>query len=617
LEWRCARQPGGYVLRSLVFLGIGLLVVGCASTIQEPTAAPPATLPIATGIPVTPQSAATRVAQSAEPTATVETLPTPTNGKELFREAGDLLKAYQPPDTDPTPLYDALARGTIGFLSVTANSDASLEGQPALGQLQEALKQIPNLPDQVKPQVVAIHTGDDQGGSRDLVVIAMQGVMGLPLVGIERLGGSYQARGPISFSPIATPDSRYFYPNQIETRDLTGDQVKELVYTMEYPGASGTTNELTVARWLDDKKELRTIFHAALINWAGESDYQFETTADASSIKLTFPWFGAFDHKLLAHPNATQAWEYDDKQDRFVRVSQTVEAAKTPRQQLNAAEYVFRNGDLNGAVELYQRVWSDASPQAEDFGESKADPKAFAKFRQAMVLGLLGRDADAKKLLGEAQKSGDALKQVANTFAKSYSGKEGALRSWITMANAGDLYQLIYESKAGNLDFPFEAREIYLPGGIVSAYLNTHADADKNPDALWRALDALGFKPVAHTAADLDGDGTNEFLVVTAEGGETPSKSHTLWFIYQRDKTWRVRALDSADNLGVVGEASPVPQGNGKALKLKLPDSFTPNQIALTWNGTTILWLDPATLIPSDSSEAWPIVGGGVLEDDF
>ncbi|HZQ09801.1 MAG TPA: hypothetical protein VFD70_24705, partial [Anaerolineae bacterium] len=452
------------MIRQFVLLILVILAVGCVSNVETPTSPPPPTLPVATGIPVTPKPESSSAAGTPAPTETVETLPTPQNTVELFRPFGDLLKNYQPPPSDPKALYDMLANGVTQFLMATANPDVSLEGQPALTQLQDALGQIPNLPPNAKAQVAAIHVGDDQGGSRDVIFVAMQGIMGLPIVGLERLGPTYEVLSPISYQPITSEDQRYFYQQSLDARDVTGDGVKELVYAVEYPGGSATSTDLTVTRWVEDPKQLKTLFHAQLIDWAADSDYSIETTADASTIKLTFPWFGAFDHKLLAHPTATQTWEYDDKQDRFVRVSQTIEPPKTPREQLNAAEYAFRNGDLQGALDLYQRAWSDTSLQPEDFGESKADPAAFAKFRQAMVWGLLGRTADANKLLSDAQKSGNALAQVASTYAKANSGKDGALRGWIAMANAGDLSQLIYESKAGNLDFPFEAREVYLEG---------------------------------------------------------------------------------------------------------------------------------------------------------
>ncbi|MCI0478186.1 MAG: hypothetical protein L0Y55_18235, partial [Anaerolineales bacterium] len=387
------------------------------------------------------------------------------------------------------------------------------------------------------------------------------------------------------------------------------------------PGASGNTNDVTIARWLDENKKLRPIFHASLVNWAGEADYQIETSVDSSSIKLTFPWFGAFDHKLLAHPTATQTWEYDDKLDMFVRVSQTIEDAKTPRQQVNAAEYLFRNGDLGGAINAYERAWNDPALQAEDFGDSKADPQAFAKFRQTMLLGFVGRDADAKKLLNEVSKSGDALKQIAQVYAKNSSGKDGALRGWIAIANAGELYDLIYQGAAGNLDFPFEASEVYLPGGVVAAYLNTHGDAAQtssaqNPDALWGTLQSFGFKTSSRVSADLDGDGANEFLFVTEQGGDSPNRAQQLWIVYNKEKSWRVRALDLADSLQLEPEPIALGQGDARAVKFKLPEAYTPNEVALTWDGARIIWLDAKTRKPLENGQ-WTTVGGGILEDDF
>lgn len=591
-----------------------VLIVACVSRIETPTPPPPPTLPVATGIPVTPRAEATQRANAA-PTATVEPLPTPAEVTTMFEAAGTLLSQYKPPETDPRPLYDALAGGAIQFLTATANGDVSLEGQPALEQLKDALQAIPNLPEQAQPQVVAIHTGDDQGGSRDLVFVGIQGVMGLPILALERLGASYEILPPLG-SDSTSADARNFYPGQLEAREMTGDELQELIYVLEFPGASGTTNELTVARWIPEPKALRTIFRAALINWAGESDFAIEAAADATTIRLTFPWFGAFDHKLLAHPNASQTWEYDEQLDRFVRVSQTIDPPRTPRQQLNAAEYAFRNGDLNGALERFQRVWQDESLEAEDFGESKADPKAFARFRAAVVAGLLGDTGDARTWLGDVQRSAPALGQLAQTYARNSSGRDGALRGWIAIANAGDLYQLIYESKAGNLDFPFEADEIYWQGGIVASYLNTHTDADKDPAAVWSALDALGFQTLSRASADLDGDGTPEFLFVTQEGGTSPNKAQSLWFVYKHVQAWRARTIEYTDSVRVSGEPVALPNSHAKALRIT-EASATPSELALTWDGSRILWLDGQTLQPRSENEGWTAVGGGVLQDDF
>src|SRR5689334_17242465 len=114
-----------------IFFILVFFLIGCVSTGQPATSTPPPpTLPIATGIPVTPTTNATRAAQTAAPTATVETLPTPENTSAMFQPLADLFKTYQPPDSDPKPLYNALANGVTQFLTATSNSDVSLEGQP-------------------------------------------------------------------------------------------------------------------------------------------------------------------------------------------------------------------------------------------------------------------------------------------------------------------------------------------------------------------------------------------------------------------------------------------------------------------------------------------------------
>lgn len=535
----------------------------------------------------------------------------------MFAAAGELLNRTESPEADITPLYDALARGVIDFLTATANPDVSMEGQPAIDQLREALQTLSHLPADSKPQIAVIHEGDDQGGSRDLVLIILERVMGLPVIAVQRFGSDYRALPATTFLASPNREDNYFFPTQLETLDVNQDDLKEIVYVYEFPGASGFTQLLNVKRWDQDNARLQTLFRATLVTWASESQYQVNATSTPPTIKLTYAWFGPFDHKLLAHPNGTQVWAYDAAQDKFIKQNETVEPARTPRQQLNLAEVLFRNGDLNGAVAAYERAYTDASLDAEDFGESKADPAGFAKFRQAQVLGVLGREADARKLLGEVENSGGTLGELASAFSKSFTGKDGALRAWIAIANQGTLYKAIYESKAGNLDFPFEAREIYFEGAIVSSYLNTHPSAAQNPDEVRQALAGLAFSPRGWLVADLDGYGSNEFLFVTEEGATTPNQTQVLWLVYKVREAWRARNIYISEQLDLSDGAVPLPASKGSAVKLSLPPAFTPNQIALTWDGAHLIALNPNTLQPLDGAQLWPVVGGGVLEDDF
>src|SRR5438876_498534 len=112
------------MLRWFVLFLFLVSLIGCVSAGASPTSTPPPpTLPFATGIPVTPTTNATRAAQTAAPTSTVETLPTPENTAAMFQPLADLFKTYQPPNSDPKPLYDALANGVTQFLTATSNAD--------------------------------------------------------------------------------------------------------------------------------------------------------------------------------------------------------------------------------------------------------------------------------------------------------------------------------------------------------------------------------------------------------------------------------------------------------------------------------------------------------------
>ena len=154
-----------------------------------------------------------------------------------------------------------------------------------------------------------------------------------------------------------------------------------------------------------------------------------------------------------------------------------------------------------------------------------------------------------------------------------------------------------------------------MQGGLLSTYLNIHKGAERDPAAMWHRLGTLGLVPLSSSSADLDGDGTPEFLFVTQEGGDSPNKAQSLWFVYKRGDAWRVRRIENADTLQIADE--PISLPNSKAKAIAVTDSNAQSASALTWDGMRVLWVDATTLQPRSAVQGWPSLGGGINEDDF
>jgi hypothetical protein len=569
--------------------------------------AAPTPLPSPPNATRTATAGATSAARVTSPAATATTV----NSGAFFERAAELLATYQPPSTDPKPLQEALAQGAMDFLRAAASPDQSLEHQTALDQLRAALVDL-KLPDQVSPEVAVIHLGDSEGGSEDLVFISFEKLMGLPLIAIHRLGSSYQMI-PIDGIDLLRGENgagaRNFFGGTVRGEDVTGDGIAEVIYTYEFPGGSMSAIELHVLRWEVDARKFKQIFEATLVNWVGESTFDLVPADKGQNIEITYPWFGIFDAKMVDHPKATETWAYDPKADQFVKQSETVEPAKTVRQQLNVAEDLFRSGDFERAATEYDRAWKDESLAEEEFSGVKHATRAFARFREGQMLALLGRESEAKAATGDSRKAGGNLAKLADAWLKNLTGADGVARAWAALPGAVDLDRAFYEGDGkADLDFPASPSDILFKGEIVAAYLDAHPDAGAQA---FIQVGALGFKPQDSSVIDLDGDGTNEYLFVTPDGGASPNQSQHLWLVYRGVSHWLARAILSEQELTLDRVPLPLPGGKGNAIRIKLPANVSPPEQLLTWDGTRVIYLDPQTLKPRDMASQWPIFGIG------
>ncbi|MGB8648830.1 MAG: hypothetical protein WCF84_26575 [Anaerolineae bacterium] len=582
-----------WVISLLCFVGCS----GVTSIVPAQSTVTPAPLPtITTVVPSTAPSTAAA--------------PTAVDLAALFNPISTLLKTYNPANSDPAPLHDALVQAVIQFLTATANADTPLPGQPALDALAQALTAL-KLPNQVKPDLAAVHLRDSEGGSEDILLISLENMQGLPIVALHRLGLSWQVLdlGGIAALQGAQGGASAFTSGSVQGADLTRDGVGELLYTYNIPGASAMNQELHIMRWDEDAQKLKLIFQATLVSWAGESKYALVPAGKAQNLQLTYPWFGVFDHKLVPHPQATAVWAYDSAKDQLTKQSETVEPAKTVRQQLNVAEQLFRQGTLDRAAAEYDRAWQDKTLTDEpDFGGAPAATRAFARFREGQMLALLGRTTDAQPVLADAQKAGGDLGKLAAAFLKSYTGSDAVIRAWAALPAAVDLYKTFYQNQT-NLNFPANASDILYQGEIVAAYLDAHPTAGAQ---LADGLHSLNFKPANVVSTDLDGDGQPEYLFVTQEG-TAENSLQSLWLVYRGPARWLARSILTESSLTL--DPNPISLSKGSAIRIQLPANMQPGTRILTWDRTRLIDLDPQTLQPL--APTWPVFGAGNTDPSF
>ncbi len=212
-------------MRNIAAILAVFLIVGCANLTPQasvptpqpsPSAANTAASTSTPGAQATPTVAAT---QTPAATQTAATTPTAGDPSAFFKSAQELLRTYVPPDSDPAPLYNALAQAVMEFLRAVANPDVTLEGQAALEELQGGLANLSHLDSQLKPSLAVIHIRNSEGGSEDLVLLSIQQLMGLPIIGIHRLGPSYQLIPASAFE--SEGGNNYFYSRDVIAQDVT------------------------------------------------------------------------------------------------------------------------------------------------------------------------------------------------------------------------------------------------------------------------------------------------------------------------------------------------------------------------------------------------------------
>ena len=142
-----------------------------------------------------------------------------------FETTRRVLRAYDG-DHESDQLRHALAKDAVELLKAHADRGRSIEDQPVLTRLQEALQRsVAGLPlaDRMKADIAAIHLADRDGDSEDVVLFGLEVLRFSPVIAIHRIASTYDVL------PASVPLGRGVFVDGIRALDVTGDGIKEAV----------------------------------------------------------------------------------------------------------------------------------------------------------------------------------------------------------------------------------------------------------------------------------------------------------------------------------------------------------------------------------------------------
>lgn len=467
-----------------VVVCLSLLVISVACSGPSGDVVSTATSPSPTVTPTVRPTIATATPRPTytprpSPSPTVEPTSTPIPEGPFSRTQAQFI------DYSNQPFNEEL-RSRLGetlIADIAAYLDAVIDPDMPLDEQQDALSHIAaDLPgwDWATGEITTVDVDPEVG--LELAIIARMG-------GVQLLYGRYVAGG-WRVSPVPWPDDVEIDPNvwpdSVEVRDLTGDGQSELLATYRFVGASGYWDYVQVFRWTG--ADFVLLFRADLLSWAGESRYALEpdsTQAGAMQIVLIYPHLYklGFDHKMVGHPIGRQIWRWDPGARRFVLAEATVDLEHSAvwgsglgetmvedrlRWLVNEGETRFRSGEYEQSLSWYETALDLA--EAEAWEPVKREPHwaAYAAFRRAQVLLLLGQTAEGLPAMQAvaAAWEGDLLGKLARAFLNGYG--DG------TMENAGhrgilamydvNLKTHFYYERSGALRFPMNAEGILFSG---------------------------------------------------------------------------------------------------------------------------------------------------------
>ncbi len=565
------------LLPALVALTI-LLMIACQAPIIS------STLTLASNH--TRQPATSTTGQSTlSPTASIDF-------NAAFRQLADQLSLgpYVKPD-----LAEDIQRVLVAFLNTKADRRQTIDRQPTvIDELRNVLDMLPTA----RPNV----TISDADGDGRLDVLVTIPVAGLPGFVIRHL--------PSGFVGYQVPNPAGRATNGAITveriADLDSDGVPEPVLTSRMIGASAVNTVITVVRW--DGQSFKTLLQTGISDWAGPARWEFVKENGTEALSTTCSALGPYDHKLLSHPRLTRTYRW--QAGSLILDQTTVDAPATVRQQVNVAESAFRKGQLDQALAAYSRAVEDTT-LAQESETEQVDWRAYAEFRIGEIEALQGNASAAQEAMATAAEAGPSLSDLAAAFLEGY-GDGNAARGLAAIQRVNLAGQL-YFGKGGNLGFPMDAAGILYPGLPVAAYLNARPEAGRGSgEALTSKLRDLGLDVASSAIVDLDGDGRPEVVVVLNQAMPKEvarsGQRQTVWLLTRGEDGWWPEPIETASNL-LLTETMPVPESGRRVVVYQRPDSASPRQAAVSWDGAQVLRYN----LP-DGEELVPVAGDDPFE---
>ena len=486
------------------------------------------------------------------------------------------LSTYQPVVTDTRPVVEVLL----------ADIACALERGAGPADLAAALDAV--LAEETEPLTIASQdlTGD---GQEDVLVHLP--IMGLPaLVFLSQDGPPYPSFKGRALPPDFAETISRGWPHSLnlenegieqpalQLTDLTGDGVPEILLSYTFAGGSNFRLRPQAFQWREG--DFCLIFAAELVSWAGYSTLALEPdpTGDGQvQIALSYPYLynEGFDHKMVNHPQGRQVWRWDAGRGRFVLSQEHVDLERSSwdanapvstgdRLQwlTNEGEQTFRAGAYKKALGWYNEVLRLADAEGWQAKDVSPDWRAYATFRRAETLLLLGQPDDApppgyavdgrtalQAVVTGMQ--GDLLGDLAQTFLEGYSdgSSAGATARGIAAMQQVDLYSHFYYERAGALRFPMDARGVLYPGAGLAAYLNTHPDLEDDPAGLRAGLLEAGFSIEDVTVTE----GGDIRIALRLPNAPNADGALAYWRLKRDETGWRVLIPEPWEEWPTVG----------------------------------------------------------------
>jgi hypothetical protein len=570
-------------------------------TTLSTTLLPSATLAVST---TTPLSAPPLPTSTQKPsTATVLTGAPQADVNQAFDALKAALAGYQNGGEEAGRIIAAVSDAASAFLAETGLPPTRTTADALAARLQTL------LPGGQKPITVL---ADLDGDGQTDCLLAVPGMFDFPAL-VFLSTDHYGSRllppddGAPGLNDNLLPAA---WPSGAQALDLTGDGQPEALITFQLPGGSGVTDRVHAFRWIAQSRSFTEIFRATLVTWAGPSTWKTQPSpAGSQEFVLSGPAFGVFDYKLLAHPTATQVWQWSADAGRFVKSSDTITPPQNRRQAVNVGEAFLRQGDYAQAAQAYHAAIEDTALITLPETENAPDWAAFAALRLGQANALNGKEAEARAALQQAITAGGHIGELAGAFLNAYHGGQTTASAWGAFMKRLDLNGMLYQAQAGNLGFPMDAFSIYYPGLGVTAYLNDHSDArDLQADRLQAALKAAGIVVESLRVADVDGNGSLEVAFITPDRSAPDQLLEHAWLAYRQSNRWYVTLLTEGPQL-ILEKTVPL-AGKGEIIAIRYPEGFDPPLVGYKWqNGKAIrydLSSGAPTLLPDDD---WPIIG--------